>query len=133
MKINESITLKNIEGFYWPNETFIINKKYLGMLVSIFDEGSSWTNAVQKELLNPNSRGITGNRVDIGIQKNMVIIKSVCFDGNEIEDNAIEIDKKVLLALINKWQQLAKKDAQEITLTHHEDGTISIEGSFEKQ
>lgn len=133
MNLPECIVLKNIEGLYSRKEKIIIGNNYLMMIISIFDEGGGWTKTVKRELLNPQSQGITGNRVEVDIQQNKVVIRDVCFDDDDTEDNAIEIDRQVLLDLINQWQDLVQKEAQEIVFTRHDDGSITVTGTFEKR
>lgn len=118
-------TLKNNKGFY--QESFR-NDDYLSMLVDIFTDGGSFEECIQKELIKPDGKGCTGNKTDVTIKANKVIIEPL-FTENP-EKWSIEIDKDVLLTLISKWQELVQKDAQEITFTRHEDDNITIEGIF---
>lgn len=101
---------------------------YLNMLSEVFDEGANWIQSIQKELLKLDSQGITGNKTDVTIKGSKVIIEPLFTETPK--KWTVEIDRDVLLALIAKWQELAQKNAQEITFTHHEDGNITIEGTF---
>lgn len=100
------------------------NDTYLDKIAEIFDDGSSWTNWVKEELLNPESEGITGNKADVTIENNKVIIQPLF--GDNPEEYAIEIDRNLLLNLIDQWQQLVNKDVPEIYIVRHENGSIEI-------
>lgn len=129
MKIQESIVLKNYDGTYLQKEIIILNNKYLKMLISIFDEGRGWTEAVKRQLLDPQSRGIFGEGSSIDISGNKVIIEPQFVDNPE--DYAITIDRIVLLDLINQWQQLMEKKAPEIIFIRQDDGTITVSENTE--
>lgn len=83
------------------------------MLSAIFDEGSGWFEGVRKDLLDPNSRGVTGNRSDVTIKGDVVTIQPLYSENPE--DWAIEIDRHVLLELIEKWKVLYDKEANHRT------------------
>lgn len=129
----ETLSMVNYDGRYRHDEPYLILSvdflfnSYLGMLSGIFDEGSSWTKAVKRHLADPDSRGITGDMIDITIKDNKVIIAAEHVD--DPEENAIEIDKQDLLDIINKWEELKAQNCQRITFTRHEDGTIAVAGS----
>ncbi|MDR3550120.1 MAG: hypothetical protein P4L31_01805 [Candidatus Babeliales bacterium] len=130
----EALTMIGRNGLYRPDKPhlvlsheFLFNS-YLGMLTGIFDEGYSWTDAVKGELLDPHSTGICNDMIYITIKNNKVTIDSQPDMDNSPEDNAIEINRQILLAIINKWNELDAKGYQQITFTRHEDGSITLTG-----
>ena len=123
--------LEKCDGFYWP---LSYNDEYLSMLVAIFTDGGSLDMVVKRELLNPEGRGATGNLTDVTIKGNTVIIQPAMFDvTDEPEEYAIEIDRDVLLDLINQWEDLKKKKAKEITFYRDEHNKITVEGAFDEE
>lgn len=121
------LTFKFSDGYYRQAPC---RDQYLEMLSGIFDEGRGWLESVKERLFIPSSRGIVGNKDEVIIDGDKITIQPQFTDTPE--EWAIEIDKKVLLDLINKWQELVQKDAREITFTRHEDGSITITGAFTK-
>jgi len=101
---------------------------YLKMLMRIFNEDSSWTSMIKTELMNPKSSGIYNNQTCVKIIEDTVTIKPRHNLNDTLEDFSIEIDKNVLLDLINKWEELTANECQRITFTRHEDGTITLSG-----
>ena len=97
-------------------------------MADVFNEGSSWTNGVQRNLLDPASGGITGNQIEVLIEQNKIIIQPQFEFADDPDEYAIEIDRNVLLQLINEWQELVAKKCQEITFTRHKDGSITLAG-----
>ncbi|GAB4456745.1 MAG: hypothetical protein OHK0036_20490 [Bacteroidia bacterium] len=88
------------------------NDNYLSMLFDIFDDGSWLEEGVKRELLNPSSRGITGNKTSIYIEGEKIII-SPLFSPNP-DEYAITIDRTKLLNLIDRWQEIMKLNPDEI-------------------
>lgn len=111
------------DGYYMKQR---YKDEYLGMLSYIFEDGSGWFEGVKRNLLNPNSKGVTGNRSDVTIKGDVVTIQPLY--GDDAEDYAIQINRHVLLELIDKWKMLYEKEANEIVFTRHDDGTITISG-----
>jgi len=101
---------------------------YLSMLAYIFNAGPDWLNGVKRNLLNPLSTGLCNDMTYIKIKKNIVIIDfhPVFYSG--YKDCSIEIDKQILLDLINKWQELVAQKCKEITFHRHNDGMVTLSG-----
>jgi len=106
-----------------------LRESYLGMLIGIFDDGYCWTNVVKKHLKNPDSEGITGEMIDIIIDRDRVIIQPQEDMVENPEELAIEIDRQQLIDIINKWDELTTQNYRRITFTRHEDGSITLSGS----
>lgn len=106
--------------------------KYLNMLADVFEDGSFWLECLMKELYDPSSRGIAGNRIRVKKKENDIVYVEPLFTDNP-EEWAIEIDRQVLLDLINQWKDLLRKRPQEIIFTRHDNGTITIAGTFDKK
>jgi len=117
------LIFKYNDGYYEEDKS---DDSYLTMLSEVFDEGSYWTNAIRHALQNPISEGATGNKTDVTIKGDKVIIEPLFAENPQ--EYAIEIDRQVLFDLINKWQELVAKKCQEITFTRHEDGSITLSG-----
>lgn len=103
--------------------------KYLDMLTDAFDDSPYWIDCLMERLLNPLSKGVTGNRIDISFRENKVLIEPLYVDNPE--DYEIEIDRNVLIGLINQWQELVKKCSPCITFIRHDNGTITITDTIE--
>lgn len=103
--------------------------EYLGMLSYIFDDGSYWVEAVRQELLDSEGRGLFGNKSRVKIKGDIVTIQPLYAECPE--DYAIQIDRNVLLRLINEWNELTEKRTKEIVFTRHDDGSITISGNDE--
>lgn len=97
---------------------------YLEMVCSIFDDGSYWTECTKKALLDPQSPGLFGNLVEFDIIDDVVRISPTLVD--DPEEYTIEIDRQVLLNLIEKWQELATKKVPTIYFIRYENGTIEV-------
>jgi len=125
-KIESILLIRIANGMYRQKESIIKGNNYLSMLIDVFNEDYNWTEVVKEELLDPSSRGISGNKCDIIIKSNKVIIEPQFVDNPE--DYAIDIDRDVLLSIIDTWEKLNAKQCQEITFTRHVNGTITLAG-----
>jgi len=103
-----------------------VQGSYLGILRGIFDQGPSWTDTIKKELLDPESTGVTGEKVDVTITNKQIIIAPELVENPE--ELAIEIDRQTLLDLLKQWEELTAQNYQRITFTRHEDGSITLTG-----
>jgi len=114
---------KLINGYYWEDtqsDDFYLNE----LSNHIFDESKGWVQSVKRTLLDPQRHGILGNKSEVHKIDNTIQIMSQF--GDNPEEYAIEIDRDVLLKLIDKWQELYDKDSPEIYFIRHEDGTIEV-------
>lgn len=116
------LVLKYLDKSYRQTEC---DDEYLEMLALIFNDGNGWTNAVKDILQDPNETGIFGNMSRI--RKQGISIEISYNFGDEFDEDYIEIDRQVLLDLINKWQELVQKKVPEIYIIRHDDnGKIEI-------
>ena len=110
------------------------NDGYLSMLTGIFTDVSTFDEDVKKALIAPNKTRVAGNLTDMIIKENKVIIQPAILDlTDEPEEYAIEIDRDVLLDLINQWEDLKKKKAKEITFYRDDNNKITVEGTFDEE
>ena len=110
------------------------NDGYLSMLTGIFTDVSTFDEDVKKALIAPNKTRVAGNLTDMIIKENKVIIQPAILDlTDEPEEYAIEIDRDVLLDLINQWEDLKKKKAKEITFYRDDNNKITVEGAFDEE
>ncbi len=116
-RVEEPISISN-EKLFYPN--------YLRTLIDIFNDGYSWAQCVKRHLLAPESKGVTGNWIDIQIQNDIISIEPTPLTVNDPEEYKIEIDRRALIEIITKWEKLADKDCVRITFTRYEDGTIDV-------
>ncbi|GAB4455103.1 MAG: hypothetical protein OHK0036_18770 [Bacteroidia bacterium] len=104
------------------------NDDYLSMLFHIFNETGFFLDGFKRQLLNPLSRGYTGNETSVIIKEEKVTIRlSMIFDN--YDEYAITIDRTKLLNLIDKWQEIIKIKPDEIIFKRIDD-SIEIEPIF---
>jgi len=126
-KKSQTIVLKSIAcGMYRKKNSIKQDDTYLSRLINIFNESYSWTKVVVRELLDPHSTGINGNRTDVIINKDTVTIQPQFVD--DPEEYAIAINRQTLINLINQWEKLVDQECQEIAFTQHKNGSITLSG-----
>ena len=130
----EKLTMKKINDIIYLVERRplalswdFLRNSYLGAIADIFNDGSSWTECVKRYLLDPQSRGICNEHILLRFEGNLVTIEPRLVDNPE--ELTIEIDRRVLLDLINQWQELVKQGYEHITFTREHDGTITLTGN----
>lgn len=105
---------------YFPTD-IISNDSYLDMLLMVFTDGISFLRSIKQEL-ESNSRGITGNEIDIDVINKKVII-SYTFDG----DQAVVIESKDLIKILEKGIALMEAKADFIALLReNENSPITV-------
>jgi len=123
-----TVLIKYADGVYYKKKW---TSEYLSFLSEIFLDGSSLERDIRERLLTPNSKGITGNATVVVFEGQKVIINPAYFEDECPEDEIIEIDRNVLLRLIDRWLEVIKSRPTFIILTLEDDGEISVTGSVE--
>jgi hypothetical protein len=131
------ITSKELKTsiFKYDNNYYLkmqCDDKYLNRLTDVFDDSPFWIECLMKRLLDPLSKGVTGNRIRVKKRENDKVYIEFIFADNP-EESAIEIDRQILIDLINQWKDLLRKKPQEVIFTRHDDGTITIAGIFDEK
>jgi len=103
------------------------NDESLSILVSPFVDGALRMRNIKKELLDPQSRGISGNKTDILIEEDFVTIGPT--PPSEYDEDYITIERKLFLRLVNTWEKLVNLNVQEIIIEKIND-EITMRGNF---
>lgn len=128
----KSIVLQNWHGHYVLRDSQFTNENnHLTMIAdALCDGGMGPSYWIRGELLDPESRGVTGNATDITIKENQVFIQPLY--GEDPLQYRIEIDRQTLLKVIDDWEEIVKKKPDEIIMSQDEKGIIAFEGIFNK-
>lgn len=124
MEKNKYVLIKKLNNF--PYRARERNDDYLFMLAAIFDDARYFVDTLHERLLDSHSKGVTGNlcRV-VKVEDNKVHIS---FEFDDVENGAdfIEIDRNVLIGLIEKWKKIIVNVPPEIYIYQKGDGPIEI-------
>ena len=120
--------LKYLKGSYYRS-TYSYDK-LIDALPLLFTDGGSGVEWIQRHLLNPESRGISGSLTEVVIKGQTVVLEPKFIDDEEEFDKlTVEIDRDVLLRLTNEWQDLVMKDAPEIFIGR-KDGELFVKDTL---
>ena len=122
-KIKNYIKMERNQGSYFQRND---GNSILEALAILFDDHGSSANWFIEELLDPNSRGISGEWMRLKFKGDKVVVTPTELmypreKPEDPEDYAIEIDRDVLLRLANEWQNLVRQKAPVIFIVQRDD------------
>lgn len=119
---NEEIILKKMNEFYWPIST--INKT-ISSLAWMFEEGNRYVSRIKKNASDGKSGKFPGNASLVVLEKERAYIQPLY--GDDADEFCVEIDRQALIKLIDDWEELLKKQPEEIILIRDENGNVTIQ------
>lgn len=116
IKKNYVLMDKHNGRYYYMNNSanFIVD-----ILKNLFNDQGCSVEWFLSELIDPNSRGISGELTVISIKGDKVLLEPTEMVRHNPEDYIVEIDRSELIRVASEWQALVDRDALFIYIYHH--------------
>lgn len=119
---NEKIILKKMNSFYWPTATL---NKTISSLAWMFEEGNRYVSRIKKNASEGKSGKFPGNASLVVLDKEKAYIQPLY--GEDADEFCMEIARQALIKLINDWEELLKKQPEEVILIRDENGNFTVQ------
>lgn len=110
------VKIKLIDNSYKRIEK---NDEDLSFIYSLLTDFSTNTDWLKRRLINPTSKGATGNSIHASFVKDEVFIDPLYCD--EPEEYRVIVKRDVLLNIVDTWEELTEKGVPEIWLIKDKD------------
>jgi hypothetical protein len=121
--IQEIMILQKTELGYWPKSNNMPDD-LLSSLWSVLDEGKHYMNQIKKQIFNNKVGKFPGNSSLVILEKEKAYIQPLY--GEDADEYRLEMEKDNLLEVLNEWEELMKKQPQEIILMINKKGLVTI-------